>query len=1014
MTAPYPAAVDRMAGNLTVPFAAGADRLPLRYRGESSAHAAFADYDFAEHLARFGTDPRPRYIVTALEDIPGDTVVTVGYSTPQSATATVTFTVPGGTIAGTSLMVPLGADAAKAVLKTVAVQGPKGQQPPVAAGSFGFTALLGDLAALLWVLGGDRDLLAGHYGRVRAQHTVEQATGLSLDLLGSDLSIPRFPPLPYGFAADTIALYHCEDTSDTVTVADAMTLYTGAGHPGTRLPNTMTGADGRFGAGLGFVFGQSEVTVPDHADFALPVTASLTAECFVRPAAVGGRGAFLSKHTDMLDPAKPGWGLHLGNFRGLDRDVRLLVSDGTTRVELFADLSLDTDRFHHIAAVLDRVRGVTRLYVNGELRASDSTALGALTNAAPLRIGFNDTTGGGFSGSFFGTLDEIRISRAALTSFGPVLGEDDESYRSRLMLFRRWNLPTPTAIADALNGIVGLIDGVLDPITVSDAYEKSPVGSHTVTVRPAILQPGESIDALGRRGIDEAEVCGTLADDPFDPRWLTYYSGPAANFPVGDPRMRQPLTRALDALHAVLVELEGHSEPLWVSGGYDPKAPDLRAVGRALIVWHPFVPAARLAALAHRAGFSWVRHRAATDDVYLSIADTSVVEITGGTGWFGTDLGAGNPTTPLGIQPLPPREAQQRWSLLQAGPGRAELLGTVVGNVTNIHPLAPGEVTVALEIRLGGRTYSAARRFTIGPQTLAANHSIGADGTQGVDESIAGSPGDGAYAADYLVTVTDPLLKVAVPGSNRMQADVADRLGRLLAIAGKPITLASGWTPTGTGLDAVGRALTLMPGDASITLPTLGVMAHGAGFDYVENTGTAIRVAQRAGEHLKILGPRDVEEGSATAFSLSPQASPAGGRRVEWSVVAADDAAARLDGSTGETTTLLADRAGAIQVRARAPITDGGNPPYTVRVGLAQQLIDREKAGTKVVIRRDQYERIMNVLNELHPIGVEFDTTVIRAHVLELAVGQLDSFPAYTYPTYRLRGQHRTRPDRLD
>ncbi|WP_433634303.1 LamG-like jellyroll fold domain-containing protein [Nocardia sp. CA-120079] len=1312
----YPAAVDRMAGTLTTPFAAGADHVDLVFAsGEPSRDASFEEYDFREHLARFGTDPRTRYIVAMRQDLADDISMTVRYQARGSGRTSVTFVIAAGTPAGTSVLVPLGSDAVTAVLKSVSVRAPQGAPDLRVQAAFRFTALLGDLAALLWVLGGERDHLGAHLNRVRTQHTAEHAVGLSLDLIGSDLSIPRFPPRPYGFSPNTIALYHLEDKADTATVADAMALYTGAGHPGTR-SNATPRVDGRFGFGMGFRYGQSEITVADHADFALPATASFTAECFLRPASGDWQGAVLSKHTNMIEQAKPGWGLHIGHFRGLDRNLRLLLSDGTTKVELAADVSLGTDRFHHVAAVLDRDRGVARLFVDGALVASTVTNIGALTNSSPLRIGFADLTGGGFSSGFYGTVDEVRISRGPIVSFAPVLGEDDESYRRRLTLFRRWNLPTPTDIADALNEIVGKINDVANPITVSDSFVRTPVGTHTVTIRPAALRPGESIDARGRRQTTEVEVCGTVAEDLFDPQWLVRFDSPTVAFPAGDRRMRITTLRHFEAL----LDLLGYeiNQRLSVTAGYDPAATDLRATGRALVLRHPTEPAGRIAALAHKAGFDWVRYRAASGDVYVSVADTSVMTIRGSGYWFGKDLGVGNPATDLSIYPEPPADSTFRWSLLESGPGRAEFVGSTTDAHSAVRALQPGEVTVKLEVRRGGKGFSTTRRFTIGPQGLNAGTSIGADGTLGVAESVAGTAEDGAYSPNDLVTVTDPLLRVEVPGSNRMQADVAVRLGRLLVSGAlntydrpQQVRIVSGWQPNGTGLDRVGRALTLAPADPALSLAALGRNAHSAGFDYVLNTGTVIRVAQRAGEHLAVTGSSEVDEGDSVSIALPCHESPVGAvlagtvlctankgsstvsfldsttgtligstkvgdspvaiaagpdgktvytasstertvtaitvatmavaatmsalpetplavachpakaqllvlvptkvvvvdattmtivdqwpvpdgsiakllalnptgaiawvacadktlravdigtgawvqaptlpgipralavsrtnvyvttsaeqklwvldattrtvtgtfddidlipsrlhvdetagvvylgawyskyvqrrtlsgvaeygnsvevpgvpiaivpagaavltvvqgeiglgqsdavavlrpdlwrsvtalwpfasaaaippdRPLSWSVRPFDQAAAHLDGSTGGLAKLTADGAGTVQVRVRAKAI--GNPPYTVQIGLDQSLLDGESTGTPVVIRRDQYERIMNVINELHPIGVEFETRVIREHVLELKAGQLEIFPAYTYPTYRLRGQQFARPTRKD
>jgi hypothetical protein len=80
-----------------------------------------------------------------------------------------------------------------------------------------------------------------------------------------------------------------------------------------------------------------------------------------------------------------------------------------------------------------------------------------------------------------------------------------------------------------------------------------------------------------------------------------------------------------------------------------------------------------------------------------------------------------------------------------------------------------------------------------------------------------------------------------------------------------------------------------------------------------------------------------------------------------------------------------------------------GEAPFTFRVGLHPRLVELEADGSPVVITKQQYDLVMNVLNELCPLGVEIDTSVIRAHVLELSAGLADAFPAYTYPTFRRR-----------
>ena len=75
---------------------------------------------------------------------------------------------------------------------------------------------------------------------------------------------------------------------------------------------------------------------------------------------------------------------------------------------------------------------------------------------------------------------------------------------------------------------------------------------------------------------------------------------------------------ALDRL-ATLLDGAGFIGALTVLSGYDPAAPDSRAAGRAVRLAAPVIGPGRLAALAHRAGFDFVEHRA-DDSVYAACA----------------------------------------------------------------------------------------------------------------------------------------------------------------------------------------------------------------------------------------------------------------------------------------------------------------------------------------------------------------------------------------------------------
>ncbi|MFE5587283.1 hypothetical protein, partial [Kitasatospora sp. NPDC056531] len=251
----------RMARHLTTPFGRGADSLALTLIPKSDIGAAqIAAYDFADHEATYGQPADPTYVLSVLVDCDRDTTVTVSLAGPDKNAGSVSHVVPAGTLAGKSYLVSLPAWATSATRLTDLVMTPApvphpasapAKAPPVvgAADRWAITALLGTTAKLLWAIGAERDQLRRHLERTVAQRHLETATGASLDLIGSDLGVPRFPPLPYGFDPATVALYHLDDAAGaTLQVEDLTARYPGRNdHHGTIAGPVQPGAVGRFG-----------------------------------------------------------------------------------------------------------------------------------------------------------------------------------------------------------------------------------------------------------------------------------------------------------------------------------------------------------------------------------------------------------------------------------------------------------------------------------------------------------------------------------------------------------------------------------------------------------------------------------------------------------------------------------------------------------------------------------------------------------------------------------------------
>lgn len=699
-------AAGRMSLRLTLPFAAGGDvlHLTLTPAGGAADSADVARYDFTDHVARFGATPTPSYVVRTLRDLDRDTRVIVRVADPALAggAADAEVVLPAGTLAGDSLalLLPAGAtDAARLTRISVARRSGAGfaAAPGAVALEWAVSALLGHTARLLWVLGAEDDLLRRQLARTATQRQLGTALGVSLDLLGADVAVPRFPPLAYPVDDDTVALYHLDDTPGAPIGAEDFTgRFPGrVPHHGTPSGNVTLGVPGRYGDAAGFT-GTGAVTVASDAVFNVPTTAALTAECFVRPEAAGPDARVLARRA----ATGAGWSIEIGEFgRGLPRNVRATVSDGTREQVLHSDRSLPTDRFTHVAVVLDRAEGSVALWVDGgraDLRAT--SALGALTAAEPLIIG------PGPAATLRATVDEVRISRVARRTFAPALGEDDDHYRSRLRIFRRWTLPTPGTIAAVLNDAVGTIRGVANPLVVDDTDAPAVRGHLVVQVVPAALAPGESIDATGRRDVPpEDEFYGEADDTAIDPTLLLRHDaadvdyGPAA---TGDPHLMQPpLARMVDRLR-VLAAAQAAGR-LRVTNAWTPGAPDARAAGRGVVVQHSAIAAPELAALAHTAGFALVRTLPASAGVYASCAPgTPVVLVRTGAATpdaeITVDVGA---TITLAASPALPAAAALRWSVAAgAGVGRVRMRPAAAQGQATVDGEAPGVTVVTLDV----------------------------------------------------------------------------------------------------------------------------------------------------------------------------------------------------------------------------------------------------------------------------------------------------------------------------
>ncbi|MER5276502.1 LamG-like jellyroll fold domain-containing protein [Streptomyces sp. NPDC002809] len=930
-----PATYDRGMERMTVPLETARD----------DGTIVVGEYGFAAYERFYGKPPAsPRYLLAPRQDVTEPLTVRVSFTREVGAAPErVDVPIPAGHPAGRAVTVPISGSAADITDRLQLVE----LAPVAPARTFGtvsweVTALLGNMAKLLWVIGAEHETIADHLRDVTAQRNTDTAHGVSLDLLGLDLGAPRFPPRPHAVDDDTTALFHLDDVpppdedeppdpeAEVTTVVDAAA----PGTPTRQGHNTgaHSGRTGRFSHAFGFGPGKGLISVDDAPVFDLPATAPFTVEAVVRPdrATTATTGAVISKRRKLNTPEDKGWSLTVGTFRGIDHNLRFSVSDGSTEVALFADRDLGDGAFHHIAGALDR-EGPTAtvlLYLDGHEVAhrATGTALGTLTSTADLVIGRGTEAldDGESTAQYAGLIEEVRISDAARSTFGPVTGEADEQYRRRLRIFHRWLLPTTDGFRTAVNAAaeaIAVAPEDPEPFEVREPTGAVATGGHSLRVLPTELLVSQSVTAEGEFGTPEESAVGTAArDEPdFDPAWLiSHPDDPGLTFADGEDsrRMQLVVVRALDALRRRLAALDRPTGPdvpatgsLHVLKAYDATATGLHGVGRAVLLTHePDIGPTQLGALAHAAGFGWVHHTR-EGHIYAAQPRGDVLSITTGPADTPSDLPdvTEGGALVLGIEPDLSHltDAEIRWSVLRSGAGDAVFLPREPGT---LHALGAGDVSVRVEVVRHGHVGSGTRLIRIGlsDSALTAGQSISGTGRRDPAEVAAAGPPTTDFDPHMLHVRTDDLTQPprrvdygTEPGNRMMQRVTADALDRLLDrlsdLTGDLMVLksyvpeAEGEPPPDgpaapgpdpdTALHAQGRALRLR--HPTLTASALAARAFAARFDLIRIDGPdepggpeTVRVAVAPGEQLTVTGPSEVDTQESALFETAPAAEP--------------------------------------------------------------------------------------------------------------------------------------------
>jgi hypothetical protein len=552
------------------------------------------------------------------------------------------------------------------------------------------------------------------------------------------------------------------------------------------------------------------------------------------------------------------------------------------------------------------------------------------------------------------------------------------------------------------------------PYVLVETNRAAQVAQCPVRIVPATLGLGGAIAADGSTARDET-VAGTPADDVgFDPSLdLVSYVNAAvdASADPGRARMQAGAAKMLDALVGRLGATPGK---IVLEHSFDVAGPSpLHAVGRALRLRHTTLAVAALGALAHRAGFDYVRNLGA--DIAVAVAAGERLLVVGAPPRaIRADAGTAFDLT---IAPALPLAGTFSWTIVSPGAGKAHLaahsadpaaLATAVASRPRVRLVldAPGDIAVRIEYGRGGRTRSGTLSLRIDAVTLADGHALDTIGDPAPDlATVAGVP-DAGFDPAYLVPhAANPAIDFgADPNNAKMQVvtrDALDALVALLAARATPgrLRVTQAFVPGGAGVESVGRRLIL--GHETIDPGVLGALAARF-FDYVSRTGATISAYMRPDSWIEIAGaattaplPAEIVVGTPLNLAVVPVAPPAG--IYNWSTRTIGAGAGSFDTVLRPTAHFTPTSPGLLMLAVTFSQNDTSKAaPYTFEVRLKPAL---DVPATN--IPKAQYDIIMNVLDAFHPIGVEVRTDRIRQHVREIAQDPTKAFPSYSFSNFR-------------
>jgi YVTN family beta-propeller protein len=554
----------------------------------------------------------------------------------------------------------------------------------------------------------------------------------------------------------------------------------------------------------------------------------------------------------------------------------------------------------------------------------------------------------------------------------------------------------------------------------------------------------------------------------FHPSFLVTHDDPRATYgaEVNNRRMQPSVAERLDRL-LDLIAASPATGRLQVLEAYVPDSGDLRELGRALRLRQltPALPPGQLGALAHAAGFTHVRRQgtqihvrqgpgeiltiAGPDEVAeeasieLAVApratpagiaidaNRAYVANSGTDTVSEVDLASGRVLRALkvGWEPvavvLSPDGA--RLYSADARSNTVTALDLASGDTLAVIPVEPEPVALAhhpTQPRLFVACRANGRLQAVDTGALAVLNTI----TVGLRPTGMALRPDGAevwVALDQMgqVTVVDtspfaPVASIGLAGEpfdiaitpdgarayatlpNAGDLAILDVAGRnvvdVVSVGGVPGAVAV--APDGLTLyladrDPAEERLHLLEPDGT-PRPTAGSVRVRREPADVAAAADRVYVPNRGSDEVSVINPDPAQTALVDIWRLGSGL----GERLTWVLRLGAAARARLGSTTATRVTVHGENAGPALARAVYALRDN-TEHYTFEVRLKPAL---EAAGA--IIRKDQYDLIMNILNALHPIGVEVSTRAIRERVIEVRDDLLDAFPDYTFPNFRVRG----------